>query len=246
MLRRSLIGGSLLMLGDRCRSGPAHRSRPLAPLPPDGLSALLRSSTAGYERGRHHHLLVRVLQPQSRGSDRDSARPGQLHRAEGIRRPAADVVPAARATRRPQARRTGRRERERGVFTVTVPPGFKGDVVWTLRTAARRTACPDARRPAPISCGGRWRWDRIRRSCVQGGRPGRPRAEGNQTATRFRRQSGQPLTLTILVNDDSKREVDPTPVKERGPERPALSVGWFKHSGRPGGVQQGEGRPQEL
>ena len=52
------------------------------------------------------------------------------------------VSPATAAARVPGAGggTVGReRDRDRGVFTVTVPAGFKGDVVWTLKYAGHKT-----------------------------------------------------------------------------------------------------------
>ncbi len=131
---------------------------------------------------------------------------------------------------------SARRDRERGVFTVTVPPGFKGDVVWTLRNRGQAFSVPGRSRNGAYQL----RWP-----MAMGSQPPLLRFKPNGPAGRgpsgingdpLQASIGQPLTLTIFVNDDSKREVDPTPVKERGPERPALSVAWFKHGG-PGPVE---------
>jgi hypothetical protein len=45
---------------------------------------------------------------------------------------------------------------------------------------------------------------------------------------------GTPLSVTIWLNDDSKRTQE-LEIKERGPERNAINVNWYKHSG-PGPV----------
>ena len=133
--------------------------------------------------------------------------------------------------------RSDRRERERGLFTVTVPPGFKGDVVWTLRNRGQAFSVPGRSRTGAYQL----RWP-----MAMGSQPPLLRFKADGPAGRgpkgingdpLQASVGQPLTLTIFVNDDSKRDVDPTPVKERGPARPALSVAWFKHVGPPGPVE---------
>jgi hypothetical protein len=43
--------------------------------------------------------------------------------------------------------------------------------------------------------------------------------------------AGTPLSLTVWVTDDSVREEEPIPIKQRGQARPAMNVTWYKHSG---------------
>jgi hypothetical protein len=47
--------------------------------------------------------------------------------------------------------------------------------------------------------------------------------------------AGAPLSLTVYVNDDSKREKESIAIKERAQAKSAINVTWFKHAG-PGPV----------
>ena len=128
-----------------------------------------------------------------------------------------------------------RRDRERGVFTVTVPATFKGDVVWTLRHAGQTHKVPG--RAKTGAYGLRW-------PMASGSIPPQLRFAANGPAGRgpvgiesplLQATVGTPLTATIWIKDDSVRDAVTVEVKERGPARNALNVNWYKHSG-PGPV----------
>jgi hypothetical protein len=131
---------------------------------------------------------------------------------------------------------TGRRERERGVFTVTVPATFTGDVVWTLRHRGQAYSVPGR----TLSSAYQLRWPMAMGSVppllrfTQGGPTGRGpvgiQADAMKTA------AGTPLSMTILVADDSVREKDPVSVvSRRESKKGAINVTWSKFSG-PGPV----------
>ena len=77
-----------------------------------------------------------------------------------------------------------RHDRERGVFTVTVPADFKGDVVWTLRYAGQTWSVPGRAKSIayqlswPMAMGSTPPFLRF-----AAGRPGRPRPMGIQAAS---------------------------------------------------------------
>jgi hypothetical protein len=130
-----------------------------------------------------------------------------------------------------------RRERERGVFTVTVPAGFTGDVVWTLRHAGKTFKVP-----ARATTGAyQLRWPMAMGSIppLLRFRPDGPSGRGpvGLQADPLKVAVGTPLSVTIWAVDDSVREKDPVSIKPRGrgDARGAINVTWYKHSG-PGGV----------
>jgi hypothetical protein len=131
----------------------------------------------------------------------------------------------------------GRTDRQRGVFTVTVPPGFKGEVVWTLRYNGHTSSVPASTRTTAYGL----RWPMAMGSVPpllrfsENGQAGRGPAGIDAPAMQAR--VGVPLPLTIWIHDDSERITDPTPVRERGGgDTPAMNVNWAKHSG-PVGAQ---------
>ena len=128
-----------------------------------------------------------------------------------------------------------RRERERGAFTVTVPAGFQGDVVWTLRIRGQAFSVPGRARTGAYGL----RWPMALGSVPPLLRfmPDGPAGRGPSglNADPMRATVGVPLGVTIWVADDSVREKDPVPVAVKGGPKPALNVTWFKHSG-PGPV----------
>ena len=128
-----------------------------------------------------------------------------------------------------------RRERERGVFTVTVPKGFKGDVVWTLRVRGQVYSVPGNTKTTAYSL----RWPMAMGSVPPllrfkadgpGGR-GPTGIEGDP----LRASAGTPLSLTIWAIDDSKREPETLPIKERE-RKAAINIAWYRHAG-PGPVE---------
>ena len=135
----------------------------------------------------------------------------------------------------PGAGPTGaRRDRERGVFTVTVPGTFKGDVVWTLRHAGQTHKVPGRSKTGaygllwPMASGSIPPQLRFKADGPFGRGPVGIESPPLQATV------GTPLSVTIWLNDDSKR-TDEIQIKERGPERNAINVNWYKHSG-PGPV----------
>lgn len=127
-----------------------------------------------------------------------------------------------------------RRDRERGVFTVTVPGTFKGDVVWTLRHAGQTHKVPGRSKTGaygllwPMASGSIPPQLRFKADGPFGRGPVGIESPPLQATV------GTPLSVTIWMNDDSKR-TDEIQIKERGPERNAINVNWYKHSG-PGPV----------
>jgi hypothetical protein len=128
-----------------------------------------------------------------------------------------------------------RRDRERGVFTVTVPATFKGDVVWTLRHRGQTHKVPG--RTKTGAYGLKW-------PMAMGSIPPTLRFSATGATGRgpvgiesppLQATVGVPLQVTIWTKDDSQREADPVPFKDRGPARPAINVNLYKHSG-PGPV----------
>jgi hypothetical protein len=128
-----------------------------------------------------------------------------------------------------------RRDRERGVFTVTVPATYKGDVVWTLRHAGQTHKVPG--RSKTGAYGLRW-------PMAMGSIPPLLRFSADSAPGRgpvgvesppLQATTGTPLSLTIWTKDDSQRDKE-IEVKERGPARPSITVNWYKHSGPPGAV----------
>jgi len=115
--------------------------------------------------------------------------------------------------------------RHAGVFTVTVPAGYRGDIVWHLRTQGIENRVPGrASSPAyelsyqPMGLGSvppLLRFDRA-------GTPGR--GPTGVRGKEMRGRVGQPLELVVWLADESVRD------------RPAeMGVTWFKHQG-PGRV----------
>jgi hypothetical protein len=134
----------------------------------------------------------------------------------------------------------GRRQRERGVFTITVPAGFSSDVVWTLRYRGQTYSVPGrAKNTAyqldwPMAMGSVPPLLRFTEGGPAGRGPTGIQASPVQTAV------SKPLSLAVWVTDDSVREKEPVTVAVKR-ERPAMNVNWFKHSG-PGPVVFGTPR----
>jgi hypothetical protein len=130
-----------------------------------------------------------------------------------------------------------RRDRERGVFTVTIPPKFTGDVVWTLRHAGQTHKVPGRTKTGAYGL----RWPMAMGSIpplvgfTAAAMTGRGPA-GIESAP-MQATVGVPLPITIWTKDDSERDpgVEGVPLKTRGPARPAINIKWYKHSG-PGPV----------
>ena len=132
-----------------------------------------------------------------------------------------------------------RRDRERGVFTVTVPATFKGDVVWTLRHAGQTHKVPG--RTKTGAYGLRWPMAMGSIPPLVGFTAKTMTGRGPMGIESAPMQAtvGVPLPITIWTKDDSDRDEDAeggVQFKARGPARPAINIKWYKHSG-PGPVK---------
>jgi hypothetical protein len=120
-------------------------------------------------------------------------------------------------------------ERERGVFTVTVPANFNGDVVWTLRYQGQTWTVPGRAKSGayqlswPMAMGSTPPLVRFE----SGARTGRGPA-GIQ-AGNIQARAGVPVDLTLLATDDAVHEKEPIPVKRE--VVPSINITWFKHAG---------------
>ena len=128
-----------------------------------------------------------------------------------------------------------RRDRERGVFTVTVPATFKGDVVWTLRHAGQTHKVPgriEDRRLRPALADG----ERIHPAAAafHGRRAIRPRPGRHREPA----VAGHGRHAVVGDHLDEGRQQayrrDPRS-RSAGPSANAINVNWYKHSG-PGPV----------
>jgi hypothetical protein len=121
------------------------------------------------------------------------------------------------------------------VFTVTVPAGFKGDVVWTLRYRGQTLKVPARAKTTAYQL----QWPMAMGSVppLLRFKPNGPSARGpvGLQADAVQTSVGTPLPLSVLVTDDSVREKDSVPVRERQQNRAAMNVVWYKHTG-PGPV----------
>ena len=133
-----------------------------------------------------------------------------------------------------------RRDRERGVFTITLPANAP-DVVWTLRHRGQAFSVPGrAKNTAyqlqwPMAMGSIPPLLRFRDGGPAGRGPAGIEADPATTVV------GKPLPLAIWITDDSVREQDPVTVVAKGKPRPAMNVNWYKHSG-PGAVAFSQSR----
>lgn len=125
-----------------------------------------------------------------------------------------------------------RRDRDRGVFTITVPAGHKGDVVWTLRYAGQSFSVPARAKSTAYQLS----WP-----AAMGSVPPLLRFQPNGAAGRgptgihaapLQGKVGTPIPLTVWLTDDGVHEKEPI---KFGRERPGMNVSWYKHSG-PGPV----------
>jgi len=120
--------------------------------------------------------------------------------------------------------------RERGVFTVTVPAGFRDSVVWTLNINGQTYKVPGSTKSGAYQL----RWPMAMGSIppVLRFSPDGPAGRGPTgiQADSMKTSVSVPLSLAIWINDDSVREEEPIVVKQRQ-ARPAMNVTWFKHSG---------------
>jgi hypothetical protein len=119
--------------------------------------------------------------------------------------------------------------RPRGVFTVTVPATYKGDVVWTLIYQGQKWSVPGRAKSTAYQLG----WPMAMGSVPpqlrfqQGGPAGRG-PTGIQGPP-LRVEVGAPLPLTVWLTDDAVHEKEPVAVKRQ--VVPSMNVMWIKHSG---------------
>ena len=140
-------------------------------------------------------------------------------------------------------------ERQRGVFTVTVPGDFKGDVVWTLRYQGQTWSIPARATSTAYQLSwpmAMWSVPPLLRFQTNG-RAGRG-PTGIQGPP-LQAKVGAPLQLVAWLTDDAVHEKEPIPVKRE--IVPSMNVTWFKHAGPAspvvfnpprGGVTDPEGR----
>jgi len=212
-------------------SAQVPRDRPLAPVPPDGQRVApffdgfyanpdgTITLSFGYSNLNRERTIEIPLGPDNfiEPKEYDGRQPTSF--------PVAPVSDAGGG---------GRRDRERGVFTITVPTTFKGDVVWTLRHAGQTHKVPGRSKTGaygllwPMASGSIPPQLRFKADGPFGRGP-----VGIESAP-LQATVGTPLSVTIWTKDDSKR-TDEIQIKERGPARNAINVNWYKHSG-PGPV----------
>ena len=229
---RLLVGGLVAAILIGSPSLGAQPQRPLAPLPPNGLRVAPffdgwyqnTDGTVTLSFGYSNLNLTEVVEiPQ--GPDNFIA-PTEF---DG-RQPTFFEPPGARAEEPPR-----RRQRNRGVFTVTVPAGFRDDVVWTLVNQERTFSVPgNAQSSAyqlqwPMAMGSQPPLVRFSPDGPAGRGPTGIDAEPISASV------DTPLPLTVWIHDDSVREEEPLAVRRRRRDAAALNVTWFKHAG-PGSV----------
>ena len=234
MRGRGLAGGVAIAFFLAAAPPGAQVQRPLAPLPPQGQRVApffdgwydnpdgTITLSFGYSNLNRDEVVEIPIGPDNviTPTEYDGAQPTSFAPV------VADVAPGGAPSRR---------DRERGVFTVTVPAGFKGDVVWTLRVRGQAYNVPGRARTGAYQL----RWPMAMGSVPPllrfsaSGQAGRGPA-GIQ-ADPMTARVGAPLPLAIWVTDDSMREQDPVPIAAKKEVKSALNVTWYKHSG-PGPV----------
>ena len=233
---RLLVGGlaAAMLIGPP--SLGAQLRRPLTPLPPNGLRVApffdgwypntdgTVTLSFGYSNLNLTELVEIPLGPDNfiAPAEFDGRQPTSFP-APGARNFDEDDPPT-------------RRERERGVFTVTVPAGFRDDVVWTLVNQERSFSVPgNAQSSAyqlqwPMALGSQPPLVRFSPDGPAGRGPTGIDAEPISASV------DTPLPLTVWIHDDSVREEEPLAVRRRrGDDAAVLNVTWFKHAG-PGSV----------
>ena len=229
---RLFVGGLVAAILIGSPSLGAQLQRPLAPLPPNGLRVAPffdgwyqnADGTVTLSFGYSNLNLTEVVEIPL-GPD-NFIEPAEC---DG-RQPTFFEPPGARAEEPPR-----RRQRNRGVFTVTVPAGFRDDVVWTLVNQERTFSVPaNAQTSAyqlqwPMAMGSQPPLVRFSPDGPAGRGPTGIDAEPLSTSV------DTPISLSVWVHDDSVREEEPIAVRRRRGSAPALNVTWFKHTG-PGSV----------
>jgi len=235
VLGRWLVGGVTIAMFIGSAPLGAQRQRPLSPLPPEGLRVApffdgwyanpdgTVTLSFGYSNLNREEVVEIPLGPDNfiTPKEYDGRQPTSF-------------PPAVPDSTDGGGRGGDRRERERGVFTVTVPAGFKGDVVWTLRNRGQTFSVPGRAKTGayqlrwPMAMGSVPPLLRFKPDGPSGRGPAGLQADPAQATV------GAPLSLTIWITDDSVREKDPVPIKQRE-AKGVMNVTWFKHSG-PGPV----------
>jgi len=233
VLGRWLVGGLAIAMFIGAPPSGAQSQRPLAPLPPDGLRV------APFFDGWYEN-------PD--GTITLSFGYSNLNRAEVVEIPLGEdnvIVPKEYDGHQPTSfppvvpdssdGAATRRDRERGVFTVKVPAGFRGDVVWTLRNRGQTFSVPGRARTGayqlrwPMAMGSVPPLLRFKPNGPAGRGPSGIQADPVQTSV------GAPLALTMWITDDSVREKEPITIVTKAAAKAAMNVTWNKHSG-PGPV----------
>lgn len=237
MIGRLIVGALAIAMVTGSPPLGAQRQRPLAPLPPDGLRVVpffdgwyanpdgTITLSFGYSNLNREEVVEIPLGPDN-----------IIEPKEYDGRQPTSFPPAARDSR-DGGGRGDRRDRERGVFTINVPAGFRGDVVWTLRNRGQTFSVPGRGKTAayqlrwPMAMGSVPPLLRFKSSGQAGRGPVGIQADPVQTPV------GAPVSLTIWIADDSVREKETVSIKQRGEAKAAaaMNVTWYKHSG-PGPV----------
>jgi len=231
---RLLVGGLAAAMLIGSPSLEAQRQRPLTPLPPNGLRVVpffagwyanpdeTVTLSFSYSNLNLTELVEIPLGPEN------FITPAEF---DG-RQPTSFPAPGAR---RDDDDPPTRRERERGVFTVTVPASFRGDVVWTLVNRERTFSVPGSAQNSayqlkwPMAMGSQPPLVRFSAEGPAGRGPTGIDAEPLQASV------DTPLELTVWIHDDSVREEAPIAVRQRQADAPEMNVTWYKHTG-PGPV----------
>jgi hypothetical protein len=234
--RRELVGSVVAVVVGSVLLG-AQSQRPMAPLPPEGRRVApffdgwyanpdgSKSFSFGYSNPNRDEVIEVPLGPDNfiEPKEFDGRQPTSFP----------PIIPEGQDG---QPARSDRRERERGVFTVTVPASFKGDVVWTLRNQGQTFKVPGRASTGAYQL----RWPMAMGSIPPLMRFD-PKGESGRgpmgiTAPPMQASVGTPLPITVHLHDDSQREKEDLPVKGRKPKA-AINVSWFKHAGPAGPVE---------
>ena len=227
---RLLVGGLVAAMLIGSPSLEAQLQRPLTPLPANGLR--VAPFFEGWYRNTdgtvtlsfgYSNLNLTELVEIPLGPDNFIA-PAEF---DG-RQPTSFPAPGAR---RDDDDPPTRRERERGVFTVTVPAGFRDDVVWTLVNQERSFSVPGNAQSSAYQL--QWPMAMGSQPPLVRFSPDGPAGRGptGLDAEPIRASVDTPLPLTVWIHDDSVREEEPLAVRRRRADAAAMNVTWFKHAG---------------
>jgi hypothetical protein len=234
VLRRWLVGGLAIAMLLVCPLRGSQNQRPLSPLPPGGLRVAPffdgwyanPDGTITFSFG--YSNLNREAVEIPLGPD------NFIEPKEYDGRQPTSFPPAAPGSDEGGAGRPDRPGRERGVFTINVPAGFRDSVVWTLQLQGQTFKVPGNTKSGAYQL----RWPMAMGSVPPLLRfsPDGPTGRGpvGIQADPVKTSVGAPLSLEVWITDDSVREEPPVVIRQRL-ARPAMNVTWFKHSG-PGPV----------